>query len=122
MKFHLTTGTGNTFTGYGPGYVEINGKRYDDNLVAMPERIVTGWFCAGFETLTREDFKALLEWQPEIVLLGTGNSIRFPHPRLTADLTDARIGVDVMDFKAACRTYNVLTAEGRRVVAALILA
>lgn len=122
MKFHLTTGTGNTFTGYGQGYAEVNRERYKENLVVMPERIVTGWVTAGFDALTREDFRALLDWRPEIVLLGTGESIRFPHPRLTADLTDARIGVDVMDFKAACRTYNVLTAEGRRVVAALILA
>jgi uncharacterized protein len=121
VKLHLSTGAGNIFTGYGPGYVEINKERYAANLVVMPERVVTNWVPAGFNTLTCEDFKALLEWQPEIVLLGTGSSIRFPHPRLTADLTGARIGVDVMDFQAACRTYNVLTAEGRRVMAALIL-
>lgn len=121
MKLHLSTGAGNIFTGYGPGYVEINKERYAANLVVMPERVVTNWVPAGFNALTCEDFKALLEWQPEIVLLGTGSSIRFPHPRLTADLTGARIGVDVMDFQAACRTYNVLTAEGRRVMAALIL-
>jgi uncharacterized protein len=121
MKFHLSTGAGNIFTGYGPGYVEINNERYAANLVVMPERVVTDWVPAGFSALLREDFKALLEWRPEIVLLGTGSSVRFPHPRLTADLTGARIGVDVMDFQAACRTYNVLTAEGRRVLAALIL-
>ena len=71
--------------------------------------------------LAREDFANLLEFQPEIVLLGTGRTIRFPHPGLTQDLTAARIGVDVMDVFAACRTFNVLTAEGRKVLAALIL-
>ena len=89
------------------------------NLVVMPERIVPDWVPAGFSALLREDFNALLEWQPEIVLLGTGTSIRFPHPRLTADLTGARVGVDVMDFQAACRTSTSLAAEGRRVAAAL---
>jgi uncharacterized protein len=121
MKFHLNTGAGNVFTGYGPGYVEINRERHEMNLVVLPDRVVTGWAPGGFEGLAREDFASLLEWQPEIVLLGTGSAIRFPHPRLSADLTAARIGVDVMDVQAACRSFNVLAAEGRRVAAALIL-
>ena len=121
MKFHLTTGTGNVFTGYGAGYVEINRERHEVNLIVLPDRIVPGWATAGFDALTREDFAALLEWKPEIVLLGTGPRIRFPHPRLSADLTNARIGVDVMDVQAACRTFNVLAAEGRQVAAALLL-
>src|SRR5450759_3192339 len=111
MKFHLTTGTGNMFTGYGAGYVEINREKYEANIIVFPDHLVTNWALGGFESLAREDFASLLDWKPEIVLLGTGSSIRFPHPRLTADLTAARIGVDVMDFQAACRTYNVLTAE-----------
>ena len=121
MKFHLNTGSGNIFTAYGNGFVEINAVRYDQNLLAMPERVVTDWASGGFGSLTREDFAMLLEWKPEIVLLGTGAAIRFPHPRLTADLTAARIGVDVMDVQAACRTYNVLAGEGRQVVAALLI-
>lgn len=121
MKFQLSTGIGNVFTGYGQDYVEINRVRYQGNLLVMPERILTDWVPGGFGALTREDCAALLEWQPEIVILGTGGSIRFPHPLVTADLTDARIGVDVMDFRAACRTYNVLAAEARRVMAALFL-
>lgn len=122
MKFHLNTATGNLFTAYGPGHVEINGERYERNIVVAQDRLATDWTPGGFEALTRDDLTALLDWQPEIVLLGTGGAIRFPHPRLTADLINARIGVEVMDFQAACRTYNVLIAEGRRVVAALILA
>jgi len=121
MKLHLISGVGSVFTGHGPGYVEVNKQRYDANLVVLPEQIITGWALAGFDDLTREDFRALLEWKPEIVLLGTGSVIRFPHPRLSVDLTAARIGVDVMDTPAACRTFNVLAAEGRRVAAALIV-
>jgi len=121
MKFHLNTITGNVFTGYGPGYVEINKVRHQSNLLVMPDRLVESWTAGNFETLAREDFAALLEWQPEIVLLGTGSKIRFPHPRLTADLIAARVGIDVMDAQAACRSVNVLAAEGRRVAAALLL-
>ncbi|MEO8135159.1 MAG: Mth938-like domain-containing protein [Betaproteobacteria bacterium] len=121
MKLHLSTGAGNVFTAYGPGYVEINRERFEDNLVVTPERILTQWAQAGFDGLVREDLAALLEWTPEIILLGTGDKIRFLQPRLSQDLTAARVGVDVMDVKAACRTFNVLAAEGRRVAAALIL-
>jgi len=121
MKFHLDTSTGNVFTGYGDHYVEINKQRHDSNLMVMADRVATGWAADGFDALSREDFRRLLDWDPEIVLLGTGRTIRFPHPRLTADLSAARVGVDVMDVQAACRTFNVLAAEGRRVLAALIL-
>ncbi|MEO6431968.1 MAG: MTH938/NDUFAF3 family protein, partial [Nitrosospira sp.] len=59
--------------------------------------------------------------QPEMVLFGTGATLRFPHPTLTRTLIESRIGVEVMDTAAACRTYNILTAEGRRVAAALLI-
>lgn len=121
MKFHLSATSGNVFTGYGPGYVEINKQRLESNVLVMADSIETGWLPGGFNALTREDFESLLRFEPEIVLLGTGNAIRFPHPRLTTDLTAKRIGVDVMDVSAACRTFNVLSAEGRKVLAALIL-
>jgi len=121
MKFHLNTTVGNVFTGYGPGYVEINRQRHQSNLLVTADEVIPDWVVDGFDGLAREDFARLLELQPEIVVLGTGNKIRFPHPRLTQDLTAARIGVDVMDVYAACRTFNVLTAEGRKVLAALIL-
>lgn len=122
MKFHLNASTGNVFTGYGPGYVEVNRQRLDSNALVTADSIDVGWAPAGFDALTREDFAALLRFSPEIVLLGTGNAIRFPHPRLTADLSAKRIGIDVMDVQAACRTFNVLSAEGRKVLAALIIA
>ena len=121
MKFHLAPGTGNVFTGYGPSHVEVNRERYEGNILVFPDRIVTGWLEGGFEALAREHFASLANLNPEIVLLGTGRTIRFPHPRLFADLTAARVGVDVMDCQAACRTFNVLAAEGRFVAAALIL-
>jgi uncharacterized protein len=121
MKFHLNTAEGNMFTGHGADYVRLGVVEYRDNILVTPERIVTGWTAGGFDTLTEADFAALAELKPEVVLLGTGASLRFPHPRLTRALTDAGIGVEVMDTPAACRTFNILAAEGRRVVAAVIL-
>jgi uncharacterized protein len=121
MKFHLSTGEGNMFTGHGADYVRLGVVEYRDNVLVTPERVVAGWTAGGFETLTEADFTALAELKPEVVLLGTGASLRFPHPRLTRALTDAGIGVEVMDTPAACRTFNILAAEGRRVVAAVIL-
>jgi len=121
MKFHLSTAEGNMFTGHGADYVRLGVVEYRDNVLVTPERIVTGWTAGGFDTLTEADFAALTELKPEVVLLGTGASLRFPHPRLTRALTDAGIGVEVMDTPAACRTFNILAAEGRRVVAAVIL-
>jgi uncharacterized protein len=121
MKFHLSTAEGNMFTGHGADYVRLGVVEYRENVLVTPERVVTGWTAGGFDTLTEADFTALAELKPEVVLLGTGASLRFPHPRLTRALTDAGIGVEVMDTPAACRTFNILAAEGRRVVAAVIL-
>jgi uncharacterized protein len=111
----------NTFTGYGEGWYEVNGERHNTSLIVFPERLVE-WKVAGFDALKPEDFALLAEAKPEIVLLGTGARQRFPHPRLTQALAAARVGVEVMDLQAACRTYNILMAEERLVVAALLVA
>ena len=76
---------------------------------------------ASFEALDASDFERLRDLRSEVVLLGTGNRQRFPHPRLTRPLSDARIGLEVMDTQAACRTYNILVAESRKVAAALFV-
>jgi uncharacterized protein len=122
VKFHLSTASGNVVTGLGAGWVRIGATEYRENLVLSAETITTGWAPAGFEGLAEADFARLLESGPEIVLLGTGRAIRFPEPALTRALVDARVGVEVMDTAAACRTFNILAAEGRRVVAALLIA
>ncbi len=121
MKLHLEPRTSlNTVTAYGPGYIEINAARFTGSLVFSPEHAASAWSARSFETLAESDFAALLAFAPEIVLLGTGARQRFPRPTLYAALTRARIGVEAMDTAAACRTFNVLAAEGRRVVAAIL--
>src|SRR5258706_15653756 len=69
MKFHLSNAAGNVFTGYGPGYVEINKQRFESSLLVSADQISSGWAPGGFASLTRDDYAKLLEWQPEIVLL-----------------------------------------------------
>ena len=121
MKLHADALTSlNTVTAYGPGFVEINQVRHFGNLILVPDQAVAVWSAVSFEALRAEDFDALLELRPEVVLFGTGARQRFPHPRLTRNLTAQRIGVEVMDTQAACRTYNILMNEGRRVVAVFL--
>jgi len=122
LKLHLSgLSEQNMFTGYGTGYVMVNQMRYERSLIILPDRIIEDWPAQTFEQLAVEHFEQLLSLQPEIVLLGTGATLRFPHPSLTKILIAAKIGVEVMDTNAACRTYNILTAEGRRVAAALLV-
>jgi uncharacterized protein len=122
LKLHLSTNTGqNLFTGYGAGYVLVNQVRYEHDLIVTPDRIIENWGAGDFDQLTPEDFRFMLSLHPELVLFGSGPTLRFPHPRLTRALIEARIGIEVMDTSAACRTYNILMAEGRRVVAALLI-
>jgi uncharacterized protein len=121
MKLHLSDVSGvNLFTGYGEGYVMVNRQRHERNVVVLRDRLVTDWQPTGFDDLTAEHFALLAELQPEIVLLGTGARLRFPRPELTRALMEARIGLEVMDIRAACRTYNILAAEERKVAAALL--
>ncbi len=120
MKLHASLpGRANTINGYGEGYVLVNGERHASSVVVLPDRVVA-WNAASFERLSPEHFDFLKSLQAEIILLGTGPKQRFPHPRLTAPLVAAGIGVEVMDLQAACRTYNILVAEERKVAAALL--
>ena len=121
MKLHQTRVDGrNLFTGYGPGYVSINGTRWETSVLVLSDR-VEPWDAKSFGALTEASFAALARLPIEILLLGTGPTLRFPHPRLTQVLRDAGIGLEAMDTPAACRTYNFLLDEGRRVGAALLL-
>jgi len=121
MKFHLQAPTFNVVTGTGPGWVRVGTTEYRDNIVLLPDSVIAGWAPQGLDALTEADFASLLAHAPEMVLLGTGERQRFLHPRLTQALAAARIGVEVMDTRAACRTFNILVAEDRRVAAAIIV-
>ncbi|HZM34031.1 MAG TPA: Mth938-like domain-containing protein [Burkholderiales bacterium] len=120
MKLHASAPTSaNVINAYGEGYVMVNGARHESSVIVTATAILD-WQAEKFDTLEEGDFERLKDLGLEIVLLGTGPKQRFPHPRLTAGLARAGIGVEVMDLQAACRTYNILVAEERKVAAALL--
>ena len=122
LKLHLSKpAEKNIFSGYGPGYVVVNNKRYEKSLITMPDNIIEDWQALTAEQLTEDHFELLIPYEPEIILLGTGTTLRFPSPLVTKNLLKLKIGVEVMDTNAACRTYNILMAEGRNVAAALLI-
>lgn len=122
MKLHLqNSGTANTIRAHTPGEVRINNVVYARSLIVMPTQLVPDWGPADFAGLNTDHFAAIARLKPELVLLGTGARLVFPHPRLTLALIQAGIGLEAMDTAAACRTYNILMGEGRAVAAALIL-
>jgi len=121
MKLHLATPAGlNLFTAYGEGYVAVNNERHEQNLILLPDRIIPAWTEAKVDTLSEADMAKLRELGTEIILLGTGSRLRFPAGPLMRPFAPAGIGLEVMDLQAACRTYNILAAEGRQVAAALL--
>ena len=111
----------NTVSAYGVNFIEINAIRYDSSLLLTPEGPVLEWSCASFADLKPADFQLMADKKPALVILGSGKKIQFPKPELIAPLIQAKIGIETMDLQAACRTYNVLMAEGRNVLAALII-
>jgi uncharacterized protein len=122
MKLHLDNAAGNNlFTGYGAGYISVNHQRYETSIVVAPGHDVATWDVSSFDSLAAANFEKLLELDPQVVLFGSGERLRFPHSELTRALIARHIGVEVMDTKAACRTYNILATEGRKVVAALLI-
>jgi uncharacterized protein len=121
MKLHADRIEGqNAIARHGPDGVIVNGVEHRSSVLVPASGDVVVWPVAGFEALTEAHFEAVAALAPELVIFGSGPRIRFPHPALLRPLIARRIGVETMDTAAACRTYNVLLAEGRAVVAALL--
>jgi len=122
MKLHSdNTQQYQTVTGYDASGVEINAQHFDYSLTVLPEIPPRPWNVTRFDDLTVEHFNEIAQDKPDVVILGTGERQRFVHPRLVASLSAMHIGVESMDSQAACRTYNVLMGEGRKVTLALII-
>ena len=122
LKLHAASSPqSNLFTAYGDGYVEVNAVRFGRSIVVMPDRDVLEWQADRFDALTTESFAFVAALEPELVVFGSGTRLRFPHRALIAPLTARGIGVETMDVQAACRTYNILMAEGRKVAAVLLI-
>ena len=121
MKLHLTTADiSYHIQAYNQHSVTVNGRIYTHNLLIMPNHLAQ-WQIESFECLQEQDFENLLQWKPELILLGTGLQSRFPDMSLFANVINQGIGVEVMNTQAACRTYSLVAAEGRQVMAALFI-
>jgi uncharacterized protein len=101
--------------------VSVNGEVYRTSILVPPTGPMIPWGPATLAELTETHFERIAQAQPELVIFGSGKRLRFPPPALLRPLMAARIGVEAMDTAAACRTYNILVGEGRRVMAALLL-
>lgn len=122
VKLHLDRpGATNLITAFDQNAVVVNQSRYTASLIVLADRLIDTWAPRAFDTLSEADFDVLAGLGVDIVLLGTGRTLRFPHPRLSSRLLSRRIGLEAMDTAAACRTYNILSGEGRNVAAALII-
>ena len=111
----------NTITGYGDGYIEINKIPYSHAVLLSSDGEILEWPVKSFEELSPADFSQMASLKPELIIIGTGKRQRFPKPELLKTLIEAKLGFEVMDSQAACRTYNILVGEGRQVLLALIV-
>ncbi len=111
----------NTITGYGDGYIEINKIPYSHAVLLSSDGEILEWAVKSFDELSPADFTQMASLKPELIIIGTGKRQRFPKPELLKTLIDAKLGFEVMDSQAACRTYNILVGEGRQVLLALIV-
>ncbi len=121
MKLHQTaTQAYQTVTGYQADSIDVNGQRFGHSVLLMPELAPQAWPVSDFAQLHPDHLAAIMAHEPELIILGTGSRQRFIHPSLLQAVLARRIGVESMDNQAACRTYNILMAEGRKVALAVI--
>lgn len=127
MKFNLEKPLANNIHGYTDGRVNVllaeepAPRVITGSLLLSATHFQEGWTEKSISQLQADDFTQILAMQPELVLLGTGQHLQFPDMAVLQPFYQAAIGVEVMDTAAACRTYNILVAEGRGVLAALLL-
>ncbi len=107
--------------GYKPGVIQINNQTYTKSIIVASDKLIENWRPETISDLTTADLSPIVEMKPAILLIGTGTVLHFPDIEIYGDLINYGIGVEIMDTRAACRTYNALTAEDRHVVAALII-
>jgi uncharacterized protein len=122
MKFTLDQPSAiNVVRGHGPGVIRIGERAFGRSLIVTATTIIEDWRPLSIQDLQAADLEPLLELRPEVLLIGSGARQVFPDRPVLAALHAARLGFEIMDTGAACRTYNVLVAEGRVVAAALII-
>jgi uncharacterized protein len=108
-------------SGYEAGAILVNGSSKTSSFIISLEQLIEDWAPTHIDELRTQHMQPLLQLQPELVLIGTGDALKFPSIEHYACLIQQNIGVEIMDSAAACRTYNILLGEGRKVAAGIIL-
>jgi uncharacterized protein len=122
MKFtqHLDPSI-NLIRHYEPGLVEVNQQKLEKSCIITQHSLQTDWNISQIDQLSTEHLQTLLDFKPEVLILGTGEKQVFPAPALFGFCARQGVSLEVMNNAAACRTYNVLTTEQREVVVGLII-
>jgi uncharacterized protein len=123
MKLQPDKSNAPTINAYDRTWIEVNGVRHEQSLSvsSLPDVPPAAWGTGHFEALNASDFSPWAQSGAELVLFGSGQKLRFAKPQWVKDLIGSGIGVETMDTAAACRTYNILASEGRKVVALLLM-
>ncbi len=121
MQIERDNSRGNVIRSFATGELRINDAVFTAPVIVSAEAIIENWSPASITALSITDFAPALESEPEVILFGTGVRQIFPPGAVITGIMRRGIGFEVMDTSAACRTFNVLVAERRRVVAALLV-
>jgi uncharacterized protein len=121
MKLQPDKSDVQSISGYGPGWVGVGAEKITHSVILSSGGERIAWPLERFEDLGTEHFEMLSKVEAEVVIFGSGSRIRFPQAAWLRPLMAKRIGIETMDTAAACRTYNILAQEGRRVAVALLL-
>jgi uncharacterized protein len=121
MKLQPDKSDVQSISGYGPGWVGVDGEKIANSVIISSRGERIAWPARRFEDLDATHFAQLAAVDAEVVIFGSGSRIRFPQAAWLQPLIARRIGVETMDTPAACRTYNILAQEGRSVAVALLL-
>ncbi len=122
MKFHLIKSDNkNLITGYGLNWVEVNQERHQTSLIITPNQLLLEWPFKTIKDIKENSFEAIESFNIEIILLGTGNIQEHLEPKILEYFSKKNMAVECMNNQSACRTYNILANEERKVLLALML-
>ena len=122
MKFHLIQSDNkNLITGYDLNWVEVNQERHQTSLIMTPNKLLLEWPVKTIKDIKENSFEAIESFNIEIILLGTGNTQEHLEPKILEYFSKKNMAVECMNNQSACRTYNILANEERKVLLALML-
>ena len=121
MKLHAERPAGHYIRSFEPGRLRLGDRDLTANAIIAPDRVIEDWQPLDPPAITLEDLAPALALEPEVIIIGTGLTQRFVSTTVAAAVMRGGVGLECMATEAACRTYNILMAEDRRVVAVLLL-